>query len=415
MGIWIKRSTEEIKQRVFSALRQNANFYDTNILGVPASHLDGKVFPEDAPQLKDAPFLTTLIHNPNHIGCHTLGDSEAFFAGTQELEREVIRICAEDILQGEPHQQDGYIASGGTEANIQALWIYRNLFIREHQATPEDILIIGSEDSHYSVVKGGNVLNVDVHLAAVDPVERTIDAEALDRAVAEWVAKGKKYVIVVANMMTTMLGSVDDPELYLAPLEKYGLEYRLHIDGAYGGFFYPFSHQEGSTLHFGNPKVSSVTLDAHKMVQAPYGTGVFLVRKGLMKYVNTDQASYVKGLDATLVGSRSGANAIAVWMILNTYGPHGWYEKIQVLLLRTDWLCRQLDEIGVRHYRNSFSNIVTIYADDIDPELSHRYGLVPDSHNEPNWFKIVVMDHVTIDKLEPFIQQLKERQSAISR
>jgi len=415
MGVWKKRSTEEIKQRVFGALQQNANFYSTNILGVPASHLDGKVFPEDAPQLKDAPFLTTLIHNPNHIGCHTLGDSEAFFAGTQELEREVIRICAEDILHGEPHQQDGYIASGGTEANIQAMWIYRNLFIREFQAAPEDILIIGSEDSHYSVVKGGNVLNVDVHLAKVDPIDRNIDSEALDRDIAEWVAKGKKYAIVVANMMTTMLGSVDDPELYLKPLEKYGIDYRLHIDGAYGGFFYPFSHQEGSTLHFGNPKVTSVTLDAHKMAQAPYGTGIFLVRKGLMKYVNTDQASYVKGLDATLVGSRSGANAIAVWMILNTYGPHGWYEKIQVLLLRTDWVCRQLDEISVRYFRNPFSNIVTIYADDIASDLAHRFGLVPDSHHEPNWFKIVVMDHVTVDKLEPFIQQLKEHQSAITQ
>jgi len=415
MGVWIKRSTEDIKQRVFSALRQNANFYSTNILGVPASHLDGKVFPEDAPQLKDAPFLTTLIHNPNHIGCHTLGDSESFFAGTQELEREVIRICAEDILHGEAHQQDGYIASGGTEANIQAMWIYRNLFIREFEANPEDILIIGSEDSHYSVVKGGNVLNVDVHLARVDPVERSIDPEALDQAIAEWVTKGKKYAIVVANMMTTMLGSVDDPEQYLAPLEKYGLAYRLHIDGAYGGFFYPFSHQKGSTLHFGNPKVSSVTLDAHKMVQAPYGTGIFLARKGLMKYVNTDQASYVKGLDATLVGSRSGANAVAVWMILNTYGPHGWYEKIQVLLLRTDWLCRQLDEMGIRYFRNSFSNIVTLYADDVDHNLAHRYGLVPDSHLQPNWFKIVVMDHVTVDKLEPFILQLEEHQHALGK
>jgi len=406
MGVWKKRTTEQIKERVFDALRQNVNFYEENILGVPASALDGKVFPEDAPILKDAPFLSTLIHNPNHIGCHTLGDSEAFFAGTQELEREVIRICAEDILHGEPNAQDGYIASGGTEANMQAMWIYRNYFMREHDARPEEIVVIGSQDSHYSVVKGGNVLNIDVHLAEVAPVDRSILPDAMETAIADMVAQGKRYFIVVANMMTTMLGSVDDPDAYLAPIEKRGLPYRLHVDGAYGGFFYPFSNQQNSVLHFGNPKVSSVTLDAHKMVQAPYGTGIFLARKGLMKYVNTDQASYVKGLDATLVGSRSGANAVAVWMILNTYGPHGWYEKIQVLLLRTDWLARQLDERGIRYYRNPYSNIVTIYADDIDHELAHRFGLVPDSHAAPAWFKIVVMDHVTVDKLEPFIAGL---------
>lgn len=406
MGIWKKRSSEQIKERVFRALGQNVNFYEENILGVPASHLDHKVFPEDAPILKEAPFLSTLIHNPNHIGCHTLGDSEAFFAGTQELEREVIRICAEDILHGQPEQQDGYIASGGTEANLQAMWIFRNYFMRVHGAQPDEILIIGSQDSHYSIVKGGNVLHLDVHLAEVDPVARTVDPERLDRAIAGYVERGKRYFIVVANMMTTMLGSVDDPELYLQPLERRGLPYRLHIDGAYGGFFYPFSNQQNSTLHFGNPKVSSVTLDAHKMVQAPYGTGIFLVRQGLMQYVNTDQASYVRGLDATLVGSRSGANAVAVWMILNTYGPHGWYEKIQVLLLRTDWLARQLDAKGIRYYRHPNANIVTLYADDIDHRLAHQYGLVPDNHAHPQWFKIVVMDHVTVDKLEPFIAQL---------
>lgn len=408
MGVWKKRTTEEIKNRVFDALQHNANFYENNLLGVPASHLDSKVFPEDSPLLKDAPFLTTLIHNPNHIGCHTLGDSEAFFAGTQELEREVIRICAEDILHGESEQHDGYIASGGTEANMQAMWIYRNLFIREYEAKAEDILIIGSQDSHYSIVKAGNVLLLDVHLATVDPTQRTIDRDALELDIANWVKRGKKYFIVVANMMTTMLGSVDDPDDYLAPIEKRGLSYRLHVDGAYGGFFYPFSNQQGSKLHFGNPKVSSVTLDAHKMVQAPYGTGVFLARKGLIQYVNTDQASYVKGLDATLVGSRSGANAVAVWMILNTYGPHGWYEKVQVLMLRTDWLCRQLDACGVRYYRQAYSNIVTILASDIEANLAHRFGLVPDNHHDPNWFKIVVMDHVTVDKLEPFIAKIKQ-------
>ncbi len=97
---WHKKSEEEIKSRVFGALKQNINFRENNILGVPASHLDDKVFSQDATFLKDAPFISTLVHNPNHIGCHTLGKSEHFFAGTQALEREVIELCAVDILRG---------------------------------------------------------------------------------------------------------------------------------------------------------------------------------------------------------------------------------------------------------------------------------------------------------------------------
>lgn len=71
-----------------------------------------------------------MVDNPNHIGCHTMGESEPFFAGTQKLEKELIGIVAEDILLCKPGQYDGYVASGGTEANIQAIWIYRNLFKR---------------------------------------------------------------------------------------------------------------------------------------------------------------------------------------------------------------------------------------------------------------------------------------------
>lgn len=85
---WVKHSDEAIKQHVFDALDQNVNYVDKNVIGVPASYLDEKVFSKDASFLSDAPFLSTLIKNPNHIGCHTIGESESFFAGTQEIERD---------------------------------------------------------------------------------------------------------------------------------------------------------------------------------------------------------------------------------------------------------------------------------------------------------------------------------------
>ncbi|MCB0853565.1 MAG: aspartate aminotransferase family protein, partial [Bacteroidetes bacterium] len=125
---WKKRSQEEIKTIIFKALDNNVNYVKQNVLGIPASYLDEKVFNQDASFVKDAPFISTLIQNPNHIGCHTLGKSEHYFQGTHEVEKELIEICAVDILKGNPCEQDGYVASGGTEANIQAIWIYRNYF-----------------------------------------------------------------------------------------------------------------------------------------------------------------------------------------------------------------------------------------------------------------------------------------------
>lgn len=412
MQVWKKLSTEQIKHRVFTALNQNSDFNNSAILGLPASYLDPKVFNQDAPFLKDAPFLTALLHNPNHIGCHTLGDSEEFFQGTQKIERELIRICAEDILNGDPEAQDGYVASGGTEANIQAVWMYRNYFIREYGAQKDEMVLISSEDSHYSVAKAANLLGIKLVRIPVDEQDRNPDRQQLKSTLDDLKADGTRYVIAMANMMTTMFGSVDDVDIYTDAFEQAGLPYRLHVDGAYGGFFYPFSGDE-NPLDFSNPKVDSVVLDAHKMVQAPYGTGILLARKGFFPYVYTDDASYVKGLDATLIGSRSGANAIAVWMILMNYGPHGWHEKIHLLMYRTQWVVNRLDELNVTYYRNPRSNIVTIKQEHVPDELAKAYALVPDDHENPEWYKIVVMDHVTIDILEPFIEKLSRQHAAV--
>ncbi len=407
MQYWKKLTKNEIKSKVDHALSQNIDYHERTILGIPASHLDENVFNMDPSFLNNAPFLKAMTDNPNHIGCHTMGESEPFFAGTQQLEKELIGIVAEDILKCEPKQYDGYVASGGTEANIQAIWIYRNLFKREFKASYDEICILCSEDSHYSMPKAGNILNLDVLYVPVTDDTREITRENVSQTIRKARNNGKKHFIVVANMMTTMFGSVDCVETYTNELVSAGVEFRIHVDGAYGGFVYPFS-ADNDSLTFLNPHISSVTLDAHKMVQAPFGTGIFVARKGLIDNVFTDEAQYVSGLDATLIGSRSGANAIGVWMILQTYGPHDWFEKIHILNYRTTWLCNQLRDMNIEFYRHPSSNIVAIRAKHINQDLAHKYGLVPDTHNNnPNWYKIVLMEHVHIDHLLPFVEELK--------
>ena len=407
MKYWKRLSQKERQERIEKALSENISFLDDVSLGYPASKLDEKVFYSDAPFLKDAPTLKTYVANPNHIGCHTVGTSEPAFKGTQEIEREVLRVLAVDIFKCEDEQFDGYIAPGGTEANIQAMWVFRNHFKRKHKARNEEIAILASEDTHYSIPKGSNLLNIDLLPVPVHFENREIDQEQLEAIIKKAKENGKKYFIVISNMATTMFGSVDNPDVYTDLLEKYGLEYKLHIDGAYGGFVYPFSNKD-SKINFSNPKIDSITIDAHKMLQAPYGTGVYLVRKGLIENVLTKEAEYVEGMDLTLCGSRSGANAIAVWMILFTYGPYGWYEKVSILQMRTNWLCKQLDQLDIKYFREEKMNIVTIHAEYIPEDIAHKYHLVPQKHDKDNkWYKVVLMDHVEIDDLMQLIDALK--------
>ena len=404
---WKKLSRVKLAERIDTALASTVDFENSHYLGYPVSHLDENVFNLGGADLDKAPLLKAYVANPNNIGCHTLGKSEEAFKGSQDLEKEVIKVLAVDIFKAKDDEFDGYIATGGTEANIQALWVYRNLYKNEFNASNDEMVILSSEDTHYSVHKGANLLSVDGISIPVEFNSREIIKEELDQIVKEQKAKGKKYFMVISNLATTMFGSVDDPNVYAEVLEKHQVEYRIHIDGAFGGFIYPIMNKE-SKINFQNPNISSFTIDAHKMLQAPYGTGVFLCRKELIENVLTKEAQYVDGMDLTMVGSRSGANAIAVWMILFSYGYYGWFEKINTLLLRTEWFAEQLDEMGIEYFRDPFMNIVTIKAKFVPKELALKFGLVPDTHNEnPNWYKVIMMDHVEIDDLLGFVRELK--------
>ena len=406
MKFWKKYTIQERKQRIAQALRQNVNFSNDVSFGYPASKLDEKVFYDDAPFLADAPVLSTYVANPNHIGCHTMGTSEKAFKGTQEIEREVLTMLAVDLFKAEEGQFDGYIAPGGTEANIQALWVYRNLFANQYQARFDEIAIVASEDTHYSIAKGANLLGITWLNVPVHPESRSIASHVLEQTIRHALASGIRYFIAVANMGTTMFGSVDSAALFVQTFKKYNCTFRLHVDGAYGGFVFPFLNPDHE-LHFQNPHVSSITIDAHKMLQAPYGTGIFVCRKGLIENVLTQEAAYVEGMDVTLCGSRSGANAVAVWMILTTYGPNGWFEKVKILQMRTDWLCHELDARGIKYFREPAMNIVTLRAEGISEALAEKYNLVPQRHDAQNqWYKIVLMEHVEVDQMQQFLMDL---------
>lgn len=406
---WPKLNSHEIKLKVFEALSANANYRSDNILGLPGTFLDTEVFYDDAPFLKDAPFLSALVANPNHIGCHTLREErEEMFSGTQELEKDLIRICSEEIFKAEPGSYDGYVASGGTEANIEALWIYRNYFMQEFGASADEIAVIHSEDTHYSIAKGINLLSLHSILIQVSPENREFLLSDFEHKLNEAYHHKKKYFIVVLNMATTMFGSVDPVEKVSAYLNLLNVNYKLHIDAAYGGFIYPFTEPDHS-FHFANPNVSSISLDAHKLLQAPYGTGIFLIRKGFMKYVKTEEAAYVRGTDYTLVGSRSGANAICAWMILHSHGSTGWRVKMQQLIDKTTAVCFALDELGIQYYRNPGLNIISIKSNYIPREIARQFYLVPDTHSDtPQWYKIVIMPHVKQGILDKFIRMLSD-------
>lgn len=76
--------------------------------------------------------------------------------------------------------------------------------------------------------------------------------------------------------------------------------------------------------------------------------------------------------------------------------------------MRTQFLCKELDLLGITYFREPFMNIVTIDANSISKSLATKYHLVPENHNGENqWYKIVLMHHVEVEHLTTFIADLK--------
>ena len=407
---WDSLSEEEINQRIKLALSENSNYDSDLVMGFPGSYLAAENLYFGKNQNSFNGFISSLVANPNHIGCHTLSDAkDAIFGGTHALEKEALAIISEEILGAKKGAYDGFVATGGTEANIQAFWVFRNFFKRKFNLENKDVVLVYSEDSHYSMPKAVNLLGLDSIEVSVHTDTRELNSHDLNSKLTPYLSgKQKKCFILVMNLGTTLFGTMDDISTMTTVFDNLNLEYRCHVDAAFGGFITPFV-EEGMEFTFQNPKVDSITIDAHKALGTPYGTGVYIVKKGYIENAKTDQASYVSSHDVTVCGSRSGANAVALWSVLKYYGSVGLQQKIKGLLSVTDWFTEELNALGVEYFRTSSMNIITIRAKYVGTDLAFKYKLQSDNYFEtPKWYKIVVMPHITKERLKGFLGDLSK-------
>ena len=327
-----------------------------------------------------------------------LGDPYLFPA-TAELEREVIQMFGS--LLSNPNAY-GYIVSGGTEANILALWTARNLAKRKKHE------VILSVSSHFSFDKAADLLGLK--LIKIELNNRfQVDIKAVEETITS------NTVAIVGNVGTTDLGVVDPiPELSKIALAN---DIYLHIDAAFGGFVLPFLKNLGlpaPAFDFRFPGVHSITIDPHKMGLAPIPAGGILFRDTSIVEPIGMKVSYLAGGEAnlaTLVGTRSGASSIAVWALLMHLGRAG-YEAVVKRCMKLTWALaegvRQID--GVSLVTQPTINIVGIKSDGLDVQLItkelRKKGWAISFF--PHHIRTVVMPHTKLSHVKAFLDDLRE-------
>jgi glutamate/tyrosine decarboxylase-like PLP-dependent enzyme len=241
-------------------------------------------------------YALAMFINPNN---HALDGGRASSALEKEAVAEIATMYGwREFL--------GHLTSGGTMANLEALWVAGKLAPGKK--------IVASSQSHYTHARISAVLQLDFESISADNTGR-MDLNVLE-------SKLKQGVIgtVVATMGTTATGSVDRlPEL-LALREKY--EFRLHADAAYGGYFVLVDSigPEARRAFDRIGECDSIVIDPHKHGLQPYGCGCVLFRDpGVARFYKHDSpATYFSSKELhlgeiSLECSRAGASAVALW------------------------------------------------------------------------------------------------------
>jgi aromatic-L-amino-acid decarboxylase len=116
-----------------------------------------------------------------------------------------------------------------------------------------------------------------------------MDIDALESAVHQ----DRNPFLVVASAGTTNTGAVDDLDAIADLADAQHLW--LHVDAAYGGFFQ--LTERGKAKLTGIERADSITLDPHKGMFLPYGSGCLLVREGrYLREAHTAGAEYLQDL-----------------------------------------------------------------------------------------------------------------------
>ncbi|NOZ76900.1 MAG: tyrosine decarboxylase MfnA [Euryarchaeota archaeon] len=321
-----------------------------------------------------------------------LGDA-GLFPGTRELEREAVVMLGS--LLGNPSAA-GFIVSGGTEANLTALWAARNAAGKDK---PEVIL---PDTAHFSFQKACDTLGLEAVRIPVRE-DRTVDTGLVEEAV------GDNTAAIVGIAGSTEYGIVDDiPALSEIALEN---SVCLHVDAAFGGFVLPFLEELGYgswPFDFSLPGVSSITVDPHKMGLSAIPSGGILFRDpGILERIETESPYLTEKRQHTLLGTRSGAAAAATFAVMKAMGRQGYRETVRHCMELTLKLYRGMEAMGIEVFYPTTNILVFDHRerDRIAGELSRRGWVV--SRTRQGEVRLVIMPHVGKEDVERFLDDLE--------
>ena len=229
----------------------------------------------------------------------------------------------------------GSLTGGGSSANLMGLTLAREAKAPANEEGSPSGVVYASTEVHMSIPKALALLGLgrrNLRLIPTDAQWR-MRPEALERAITDDLAAGRRPLAVVATAGTVNTGAVDPLKDVAAIARRHGLW--MHVDGAFGALAAMAVPErfEGLAL------ADSLSMDAHKWLYQPVDCGVLLFREAADArrafsfsgdYVRTMSPDAVEGFaffDESLELSRR-ARALKPWLSVRYHGLRAFREAI---------------------------------------------------------------------------------------
>ncbi len=276
------------------------------------------------------------------------------------VEQEVVRWFADLVFPAQP-LSNGIACGGGTQANLLAVLIARNLALAStggpvdriglaealRRSGARSLKVFASVAAHGSVRQAVRHAGLGDENLVLLPVDRgdSIRLDALENALEAVVRSQDRVALVVLAAGSVGAGAIDDLPRAIAIARAHGA--RVHVDAAHGAMLL-FSRRYAHRLD-GLEKADSVTADPHKILGLNQGLGMLLVRGG------TDRAAVARepspyfecapgapdSARYALDGTRP-LNALGAWILLRHLGRAGYERVVDHLLSLSELFAERL-------------------------------------------------------------------------
>lgn len=293
----------------------------------------------------------------------------------------------------------GIVTFSGTDGNNHGIYFGSKYLQNKTGMRP---VMYVSEAAHYSSMRLADLQNLEIRVIPAD-VHGCMIPEELEKAIVP-----EKPALIVYAMGTTFKGGVDDQKTINEVLAKFpSLTVYRHIDAALFGGYLPYTKYKDMVDRRVNP-FDSIAISGHKFFGIDEPAGIFLTTRDVLDNQKSFNISYLHANMPMISCSRSAISPLKMWWILKHTSKEEFIEQTELMLETAKWLKDKLDEIGWPAWLEPMSN--TVYFKRPPERVVKKYTLAPDHDDRlgGELSHIVVMQHVTKERLETFLKDLAE-------